>query len=185
MNINKVSYGLVGTVLMGVSLTGCTEPKYENKAKEMAVKYLRGDELLKAERFASQQPNYDKYSGEAITYWDSLLIEAKSKEAYLKGMQVIKDSAEGKFFRKEKFKAPLDTICSEDFIEETIKEYAKNTSAEEFIKARENAPGNYVSGAYNNKAASTHYWNLITTTGKQKYAYNKGMVDARNELIKK
>ena len=184
MNINKVSYGLVGTVLMGVSLTGCTEPKYENKAKEMAVKYLRGDELLKAERFASQQPNYDKYSGEAITYWDSLLIEAKSKEAYLKGMQVIKDSAEGKFFRKEKFKAPLDTICSDDFIEKTINEYAKNTSAEDFIKARDNAPASYVSRVNNNMAASAHYWNLITTSGKQKDAYQKGMADARKELKK-
>ncbi len=185
MDVRKVSYGFVGAALMAASLTGCTEPKFENKAKEVAIKYLRGDELLKAERFANQQQNYDKYNGEAIAYWDSLLIEAKSKEAYLKGMQVIKDSAEGKFFRKEKFKAPLDTICSEDFIEETSKEYAKYTSAEEFIKAREKAPDNYVSGAFNNKAASTHYWNLITTTGKQKYAYNKGMVDARNELIKK
>ena len=184
MNVRQVSYGLLGLVMAAGVMSGCVEHKFEEKAKAQAVKYLRGDELLKAERFASQQPNYDKFSGEAVTYWDSLLIESKAKEAYLKGMQVIKDSAEGKFFRKEKFKAPLDTICSDDFIEKTINEYAKNTSAEDFIKARDNAPASYVSRVNNNMAASAHYWNLITTSGKQKDAYQKGMADARKELKK-
>ena len=185
MNIKNVSFGLIGVAMMVGTLSGCNETKYVNNAKNKAVKYLNGDELLKAERFASQQPNYDKFSGEAVAYWDSLLIEAKAKEAYLKGMQVIKDSADGRFFRKEKFKAQLDTICSDDFLDDLINEYAKYTSAEEFIKVRENSPYRYVSGAYNNKAASTHYWNLITSSGKQETAYNKGMADARRELTKK
>jgi len=185
MNVKQISYGFIGGALMAASLTGCTEPKFENKAKEMAVKYLRGDELLRAERFASQQPNYDKYNGEAVAYWDSLLIAAKAKEAYLRGLQVIKDSADGKFFRKEKFKAQLDTICSDDLIDDLINEYAKYTNAEEFIKARESAPGSYVSGAYNNKAASTHYWNLIISSGKQKEAYQKGIAAARKDLNEK
>ena len=185
MNVSKISHSIIGLALTAGVMSGCVEPKFENKAKEAAVKYLRGDELLKAERFASQQPNYDKLSGEATTYWDSLLIEAKSKEAYLRGLQVIKDSAEGKFFRKEKFKAQLDTICSDDFLDDLINEYAKNTSAEEFIKVREKAPNRYVLGAYNNNAVSTHYWNLITMSGKQKDAYNKGMADARKGLNNK
>lgn len=182
MNIRKLSFGLIGITLMAGAFSACTESKYENKAKEQAVKYLRGDELLKAERFAGQQHNYDNYSGEAITYWDSLLIEAKTKEAYLKGMQVIKDSADGKFFRKEKFKASLDTLCPDDLVENVKNEYAKLISAEEFLKARDKAPADYVSGVYNNMAASTHYWNLITMTGKQKEAYQKGMNDKRKEL---
>ena len=185
MNIRQVSYSLIGGLMLAGILSGCTESKYESKAKEQAVKYLRGDELLKAERFANLQHNYDKYNGEAITYWDSLLIEAKAKEAYLKGMQIIKDSADGKFFRKEKFKAQLDTICPDNLIENIKQEYAKYTSAEQFIKARDKAPDNYVSGAYNNLAASTHYWNLITMASKQNEAYKKGMDDARNKLLKK
>ena len=109
MNIRKVSFGLLATTLMAGALSGCNEEKYENRAKEQAVKYLRGDELLKAERFAAQQHNYDTYNGDAISYWDSLLILAKAKEAYAKGIQVIKDSTDGKFFRKEKFYENLNS----------------------------------------------------------------------------
>ncbi len=185
MNVSKVSYGFIASAFMAASLYGCVEPRFEEKAKSQAVKYLKGEEFLKAERFSMQQHNYDKYSGEAVAYWDSLTIEAKAKEAYLKGMQVIKDSADGKFFRKEKFKAPLDTICSEDLINDAKIEFAKYSTAEEFVKARNNAPKDYVTGAYNNLAASTHYWNLIIMAGKQNEAYKQGMADARNELIRK
>ena len=66
MNIKKVSFGLISASIMAGAFSACSEPKYENKAKEQAVKYLNGDELLKAERFASQQLNYDKYNGDAI-----------------------------------------------------------------------------------------------------------------------
>ena len=183
MNVSKVSYSLIGLAMTVGVVSSCVEPKYEEKAKTQAIKYLKGDELLKAERFSMQQHNFDKQSGEAVAYWDSLVIDAKVKEAYLKGMQVIKDSANGKFFRKEKYKAPLDTICSDDLINDVKKEFAKYSTAEEFVYARDNAPKDYVTGVYNNLAASTHYWNLIVMAGKQNEAYKQGMADSRKELI--
>lgn len=182
MNIKQISYSLIGCLMFVGTCVSCNNDKYEIKSKNDAVKYLNGNDLLKAERFASQQKNDDIYNGEAIAYWDSLLIEAKSKEAYLKGMQVIKDSADGKFFRKEKFKANLDTILTGSIIENSINEYANYTNAEDFIKARNNAPENIKYGFKNNLIGTTHYWNLITIAGKQNEAYKKGMEDARMEL---
>lgn len=184
MNVSKVTYGFIASTLMAASLGGCTEPKYENKAKEQAVKYLRGDELLKAERFARQQYNSDQYNGEAITYWDSIVTEAKVKEAYIQGQQFVKDSIKGIYHRKTKYKAPLDTVMTNDIIETPKNEYAKLVSAEDFIKARNNAPNDYGANFANNLVGSTHYWNLITLAGRQKEAYNQGMADARKELNK-
>ena len=183
MNIKKVSFGLISASIMAGAFSACSEPKYENKAKEQAVKYLNGDELLKAERFASRQLNYDKYNGEAISYWDSLLIEAKAKEAYAKGQKVIQDSTNGIFFRKEKFKAPLDTIFSpENLIENSRNEYSTYVKAEKFIKSRDKAPKDYIFGFFNNLVGSAHYWNLITMAGKQNESYQKGMADERNRI---
>lgn len=182
MNIKKVSYGLIGTMLMAGSLSSCNETKYEDNAKAKAVKYLRGDELLRAERYARQQYNSDQYNGEAITYWDSLLTEAKAKEAYVQGQQLIKDSVNGIHHRKAKYKAPLDTIMTNDIIETPKNEYAKLVSGEEFIKARNNAPDDYDANLANNLVGSTHYWNLITLAGRQNEAYQKGMAVERAKL---
>lgn len=182
MNIRKVSFGIVTSTLMAGALSGCTETKYEDKAKTQAVKYLNGDELLKAERFASQQVNSDKYNGDAISYWDSLLIEAKSKEAYNKGQQLIRDSVNGIHHRKAKYKAPLDTVMTSDIIENPRKEYAKYVSAEKFLESRNNAPQEFGVNFANNLVGSTHYWNLITLAGRQNEAYQKGMSDARKEI---
>lgn len=181
MNISKVSYSLIGTAMMVGLFSSCTEDKFENKAKAEAVKYLNGDQLLKAERFANQQTNYDTYNGEAIAYWDSLLIEAKTKEAYIKGKQLILDRANKIFRREDRYSMSLDTILPTDVIEKSRNEYAKYSNAEDFIKARNNAPDDYHYGA-NNKVTSTHYWNLITMTGKQKEAYQKGIDDTKKEL---
>lgn len=186
MNIKQVSYGLIGATLIAASFSSCTEDKYENNAKTKAVKYLKGDELLKAERFAQQQYNSDQYNGEAVTYWDSLLTEAKVKQAYLEGQQLIKDSVNGIHYRKAKYKAPLDTVMTSDIINSLRNEYARLTSGEEFIKARNNAPDdNSTKLGYNNKVGSTHYWNLITLAGRQNEAYQSGMADARKELANK
>ena len=183
MNIRKVSYGLIGLSMFAGTIASCTDSKYEDKAKAQAVKYLKGDELLKAERFANQQYNSDNISGKAVTYWDSLLTEAKAKQAYLEGQQLICDSIKGIHHRKTKFKAPLDTIMTNDIIENPKKEYAKYVSAEEFLESRNNAPDDYdVKLGYNNLVGSTHYWNLITLAGRQNEAYQKGMADARKEL---
>ena len=183
MNIKRISYGLIGTFLTAGALTACTDSKYEDNAKAEAIKYLDGDQLLKAERFASMQPNYDRYSGSDMAYWDSLLIEAKSKEAYLKGQQRIRDSINKVYYRPEKFKAQLDTLLPDNIIDNAIEEYAKYTNAEEFIKARNNAPKDM--HILNENVASTHFWNLITMAYKQNKAYQKGMSDARKELISK
>ena len=183
MNIRKLSYGMIGLSMLTGVCSSCINEKYENKAKSQAVKYLNGDELLKAERFARQQYNSDQYNGEAIAYWDSLLVEAKSKQAYLEGQQLIKDSVNGIHHRKAKYKAQLDTVMPSNIIENSRKEYAKYVSAEEFINARNNAPKDRGRKfGYNERAASTHYWNLITLAGRQNEAYKKGMSDARKEL---
>ena len=183
MNIKQVSYGLIGSVLMSGALLSCDEKKHADKAKAQAVNYLRGDELLKAERFASQQRNYAGYNGEAVLYWDSLLMDAKAKEAYVKGQQIIRDSVSGKFFRKEKFKAPLDTVITErEVIANSKNEYAQYISGADFVKARENAPEDRLVGFSNDLAGTIHYWNLITISGKQNEAYKKGMADERLKI---
>ncbi len=172
MNIQKVSYGMIGLSMLAGTVASCSDTKYENK-------------LLKAERFARQQYNSDQYNGEAIAYWDSLLVEAKAKQAYLEGQQLIRDSVNGIHHRKAKYKAPLDTIMTNDIIGNPRKEYAKYVSAEEFLKSRNNAPNDYdVKLGYNNLVGSTHYWNLITLAGRQNDAYQKGMADARKEISK-
>ena len=185
MNIKNVSYSLIGGLMLAGVCASCNEIKYENNAKAKAIKYLSGDELLKAERFARQQDNSDQYNGEGITYWDSLLIEAKAKQAYLEGQQLIRDSINGIHHRKAKYKAPLDTIMKSDIIESPKNEYAKYVSAEEFLKARNNAPQESGVNFANNLVGSTHYWNLITLAGRQNEAYQKGMADARKELANK
>jgi len=86
-------------MLAGVC-TSCVDTKYENNAKAKAVKYLNGDELLKAERFARQQYNSDQYDGKEIVYWDSLLIEAKAKQAYIEGQKLIRDNVNGTHYKK-------------------------------------------------------------------------------------
>lgn len=185
MNISKVSYSLIGAVMTAGILTGCDDTKYIDNAKMQAVQYLNGEELLKAERFASMQMNSDKYNGEAIVYWDSLLSEVKINDAYNKGQELVRDSINGVLRRKTNFKIPLDTIIkSYNVIDDAKHEYAKYTTAHEYIKARAGAPSGTHIG-YNDLVGSTHYWNLITIAGKQKEAYKNGMADARNELIKK
>lgn len=127
----------------------------------------------------------DTYNAEAIKYWDSLLIEAKAKEAYYKGQKVIRDSADGNFYRKEKFEPSLDTICTENVIDDSKKEFAKYANAEDYIKARDNTPDTYAYIFKNTLVSTTHYWNLITMTGRQNEAYQKGMSDARKEIKNK
>ena len=55
MNIKKVSYSIIGGFMLAGAFTSCSNDTYMNKAKSQAVKYLTGDELLKAERFAREQ----------------------------------------------------------------------------------------------------------------------------------
>ena len=182
MNIRKVSYSIIGGLMLAGALSSCNNDTYVKKAKSQAVQYLTGDELLKAERFAREQHADDVISGKAVEYWDSLLIEAKAHEAYYKGKEAIIDSLNRKFNRKEKFKAQLDTIVEYDLCNNLKKEYAKYSNAVDFIKARDNAPSDNKLTLENELPYQIHYWNLITMTEKRKEAYHKGMADARKEL---
>ena len=185
MNIKNVSLGLVASTLISGIFSSCYDNKYEEKAKSKAIKYLNGSQLIKAEIIASQQPNNDSHSGEAIAYWDNLLIEAKAKEAYVLGQELVRDRAKKVLYREKKFVMPLDTILPNDIIVNSRNEYAKYTSAKDFISARDNAPSDYSNVfSANQKAASTHYWNLITLAGRQQEAYKKG-IDDENERINK
>ena len=184
MNIKRVSYSLIGGLLLTAPITSCSDDSYEKKAKASAVEYLNGDNLLRAERYARQQQEDDTYNAEAVMYWDSLLTEAKVKEAYVKGQQLIKDSINKNYSRKNKYKMPLDTIINNDWLGNLKKEYAKYVNAKDFIKARDNAPDDYQYKLVNQLAAKTHYWNLITAAGKQNEAYQQGIVDERAKIKK-
>ena len=184
MNIRQVSYGIIGSLLMAGACTACVNEEYKNKAKSQAVEYLNGYDLLRAERMSEQQHHNDQVAGAKVAYWDSLLIEAKSKEAYARGQQMIKDSAEHKFFRKDKYKFNLDTIIDRDWIYKIEEEYSKYADAKTFMKLRKKEPTTgYV--AINAFPYQIHYWNLITLAGKQREAYNKGAADERAKLSSK
>ena len=183
MGIRQVSYSLIGGLLLTGACVGCVNEEYKNKAKSQAVEYLNGYDLLKAERIVEQQKHSDQISGEEIAYWDALLMEAKAKEAYIKGQQMVRDSADGKFFRKNKYHVPLDTVIDGKLVESIEKEYSQYTNAKNFIKARENAPTK--NNRNNEFPYQTHYWNLITIAGKQQEAYNKGAAYERSKLSSK
>ena len=158
----------------------CTDYSYRDNAKEKAAKYLNADNLLRAERHETLQHGSDLISSAEINYWDSLLIEAKSKEAYEKGRQLIIDSLAKNYYPKEQFKPNLDTLISSDMMAKVKNEFAKYVSAEDFIKYKNNAP--VKSNRFVDELPyKTHYWNLITLSGRQKEAYNKGLSDARLE----
>ena len=184
MNIKPITKGIIGlTMLAGTaSVTSCVFTDYEEKAKEKAVKYLTGDELLKTERILGEQSGSDERQAPATVYWDSLLTEAKVQEAYFQGQQLIRDSLVGKHRRKPRFKANLDTIIhSQNLYQELIEEYASKVSAEQFIKARNNQPKNYSEFSFvmDGNPNKIHYWNLITETYRIKEAFYKGMQDER------
>ena len=182
MNIKQVSYSLIGSFLLAGAMTSCVNNSYSEKAKAQAAKYMNGDELLRAEFYASHQKTDDRISAKEINYWDSLLTEAKSKEAYIKGQQMVKDSIDRKFFKRERYRQKLDTIISYGIVNNLQEEYANYINAKDLIRLRENAPKK--EGLANELPYQTHYWNLITSAAKQKEAYNKGAADARKELLK-
>ncbi len=184
MNIKQVSYCLVGSVVLAASSIACTNTEYRDKAKEQAAKYLNGYDLLKAERMERQQVYDDYMSGAKVAYWDSLLVEAKTKEAYFAGQQMIKDSVNRKFFRKNKYKANLDTIIERNLMENLTEDYSKYTNAETFMRLRDKAPSNK-SAVISELPYQTHYWNLITLAGKQQEAYNKGAANERAKIHSK
>lgn len=182
MNIRQISYSLFGAFMFAGALSGCTDSSYKENAKEKAVKYLNGNELLRAEIYASKQKSEDGISSAEVNYWDSLLIDAKSKESYLKGLQFVKDSVNKKFYKREKYRQKFDTIVPNNFIDSLKKEVANYKSAEEYIKLRNNAPKK---DSYANEfPQETHYWNLIRLKAEQKEAYNKGANEARKEILK-
>ena len=181
MNVKQISYGILGGLMLAGVCTSCVDETMRDKAKAKAVKYLDGNQLLRAERGTLSQHADDRISGEEVAYWDSLLIEAKAKEAYVKGQQMVRDSAEGKFFRKAKYQAKLDTIIPSGLIDNIKKEYSNYTNAEDFIKMRENAPSEK-HGMDNELPYQIHYWDLITMAGKQREAYEKGAADERAKI---
>jgi len=180
MSIRQISYSLIGAFLMTGMCLSCENTEYRDKAKAQAAEYLNGYDLLRAERNANQQyVNSDIYAAE-VAYWDSLLIEAKSKEAYIKGQQMVRDSADGKFFRINKYKANLDTLIDINLINNVRQEYSKYVDAKTFIKQRENVPTK--ENHFYDYPFPTHYWDLITIAAKQQEAYNKGAKDERIRL---
>ena len=179
MKVKTISNFMLGLSLAAssVMLSGCVEKKYEDNAKLKAAKYLTGDQLLKAERMSRMQNGTSWHALPVTEYWDSLLTEAKVKRAYLEGQQLIKDSADGKFFRKPKLSVNFDTIITETCLDERLKsESASMVSAEEFINCRNNEPKYYSSAAIVLENPNVvHYWNYITEKYRIHEAFKDGM----------
>ena len=178
MNIRQISYTFLSAAMLACA-SSCTET-YVNKAKKQAVKYLNGEELLEAEKYVRNQDSNGSVAGPLMMYWDSLLNKAKSDEAYKMGIQAAKDSAEGKVYSGCPYTIKFDTILPQNPLDDVIAEYAKNTSAEELIEAREKAPGNFC--AFNHFSVKTHYWNMIRTAKEQQKAFARGKADAQSVL---
>ena len=70
--------------------------------------------------------------------------------------------------------------CS--IIKNVTKLTAIYVSAQDLIRYRENAP--VANRIVNTLPEKTHYWNLITLSGKQNEAYQKGMADERAKISK-
>lgn len=174
------------TLTTGITtLTGCAEKRYTNKAKNEAVKYLNGYELLRAERAVRNQNGTDWRETPNVVYWDSLLTEAKIKRAYAEGQQLIRDSADGKFFRKPKFELDLDTMITDTNLAENIKkEFACMVSAEEFIRHRNNQPNSHSPFSILENPNEIKYWNYITERNRLKEAFENGM-KAERKLVNK
>ena len=182
MKVHQIyTYALGLTMLAGLNIS-CTDDSYLNNAKKESVKYLNGNDLLKAERHAKRQKDSERPKSSTVNYWDSLLIEAKAQEAYVKGRQYVQDSVNGKIYRKEKYIPKLDTLIEYNFYNRLPEEYARYVSAEEFLKARENVPENNL--FIYDSPYQVHYWNLITQAGRQREAYNRGAEDMRQKLLK-
>ena len=181
MNIRRLSFGLIASALLAGTV-GCVNENYKNNAKQQAVQYLDGYQLLKAERCEQMQHTTDQYAAVEVNYWDSLLLEAKSKAAYIRGQNLIKDSLQGIHHRKEKFTPKLDTVIQSNLLTKVQEEIAQYVSAQDLIRYRENAP--VANRIVNTLPEKTHYWNLITLSGKQNEAYQKGMADERAKISK-
>lgn len=179
MNIRHISYGLIAAATMLAGGTSCNY-SYRDKAKADAMKYLSGTELIQAEHYASQQPSYEKESSERIAYWNSILANDKAQEAYALGRQMVKDSVEGKNYERPDYTPKLDTIITQENLVDNIKsEVAEYHTAEEFKEYRENEPNNF---HFTQRPNQTYYWNLISTQGLCKEAFEQGAADMRKEL---
>lgn len=179
MYIKQISYAILGVAMLACT-SGCTK-QYVDRAKEQAVEYLSGDEYLKAKNYSEKQNSNNSFSAKAVNYWDNILIKAKSQEAYLKGQQMVKDSAEGKQYSEQSYPLKLDTIFPESCIDKSKADCAQYVDAKILMEYEKRAPKG--AGFISSFPGIVHYWNMIRMTGEQREAYEKGKADMRQALF--
>jgi len=184
-------------ILIAGATNACVEVgvNYRTQSQSNAAKYLSGKEFLDAKKHVIENNLYNATSKsfgleEEVYYLDSLLTEAKAKEAYFKGMQMVKDSVDGKPYHRPEFKIPVDTtfenISPKDdgytrAILDELAEYKTGREMEEIIKEM---PGT-IHGRWETECPELiHYFNTLASIGAQKEAFNKG-VDAQKALMEK
>ena len=134
MNISAVRNGLAGAVV-ALTAISCECKNEENIARSRVVPYLNGTELYTADSVAQSDRLQSLVAGsqkQKMLYWDSIVADGKAKEAFMRGMQMVNDSADGKPYKKEKFVLPLadkpSTDC-EEILESLKKEASKMNDA--------------------------------------------------------
>lgn len=173
---------VLGTVF-ALSAVSCVD--YRDKAREKALPYLTGTELLQADSCCEKQGSQSGGSrNREIMYWDSINAEGRAKEAYLKGFLMVKDSAAGKEYSRPDYKMPIMQKVDIDADEITAKqifEAASRMDAKTLDKCNKNKPCKSTDDALASPN-DVHYYGLLMIAGKEREAFEKGAADARADL---
>ena len=187
MNISAVRNGLAGAVV-ALTAISCECKNEENIARSRVVPYLNGTELYTADSVAQSDRLQSLVAGsqkQKMLYWDSIVAEGKAKEAFMRGMQMVNDSAEGKPYKKEKFELPLAAVPSTDgreILDSLKKEASKMNDAKTYNEllrkepAEKSVPLEY--------SYYVHYYGKLLQTAREREAYNRGADIAHQELGK-
>lgn len=192
MKINKIS----GYMLAGLMAVSCGRPSGSEKAIGLAGKYLDGKEINIALNNIGKirSKTYNRGSSvnmqNTIYYWDSITAVNKEKEGFKAGYQMIKDSIEGRSYRKPYFELTLDgdtfveKVAEEDnyfLLEEVRGRASKYYSGDEFLKLKQDEPSiKMVTGNYRN--ILTDYFGNLAIEGAERKGFLEGAQSARDEF---
>lgn len=187
MNVKNLSIGMVGALLT-LGPASCVNNGNINKPREELKKYMTSAELAEADKVVWRLSHQDDAYSDKIVYWNSLLIESKSKKAYLEGQKMIQDSLAGKPYIKPKFEYPIKNeihSSGEILRKKLIHEFSKNIKLRNLASYIKNEPpissGIFSKGSPN----KVHYFYQILSVARQKDAFEKGADFERAKLIEK
>lgn len=184
MKLGKIAT-YIGAGLLAVSCS-VKKPASE-KALAHASNYLKGTEIVMAEKKAWNIPSLDNmnYSHD-IFYWDSLLSVNREKEFFKKGQQYANDSINGKQANRPEFSVtqiePEAKTNSYHHTIDSIKlEVAKYYSGRDFLNLEQRAPHNSFGAKWGtNENARTHYYGLLSIKGAERKGFEDGVASVIN-----